>query len=136
MNVKQLKMPKEFDGAPGYFREWREMFHAYLNSHDTLLTRVLIFVEEVGRRAFTAEDQVEMAIEFDLDAEDMIDCKTMLFTLLCSFTSGSVKASVRRFRVKNVFEAYRKMYFDAMRLTPKKRIRGEIVALEGGRSKS
>ena len=60
-----------------------------------------------------------MAQDMDLDANDLIDAKTGLYTFLCTYTAGSVKRSVRRFRQKGVSEAYRKMHFEGMKLTPK-----------------
>ena len=90
-----------------------------MNSHDAKLTKILRWVEELGRHSFQPSDTLLLADEMDLDREDLIEAKTQLFTLLSTYTSGSVKASVRRFKVKNVFEAYRRIHFEGMRDTPK-----------------
>ena len=114
-----MKPPREYDGNRTHYREWREVFHAYLSAHDPQFTKVLLWVEELGRRAFRSEDLLDLSADLDLSAEDLIECKTSLYTMLTTYTSGSVKASVRRFRPKGVLEAYRELHFEGLKLTPK-----------------
>ena len=64
-----------------------------------------------------------MATDLDLDAAEFVEAKNTLYTLLSSYTTGSVKASIRRMKVKGIFEAYRKLHFDGMRVTPKSMFR-------------
>ena len=67
------------------------------------MTKVLLFIEELGRRSFMPEDLLDLADELDLDANDLIQCKTSLYTLLMSFTTGNAKKSARRGKAKGVF---------------------------------
>ena len=55
----------------------------------------------------------------DFSAEDLIEAKNTLYTLLTSYTGGAVKVSIRRGRPKGIFESYRSLHFEGLRLTPK-----------------
>ena len=68
-----------------------------------MYVKVLLWIEELGRGCFKPEHFIEMAQDMDLDANDFIDAKIGLYTFLCTYTAGSVKRSVRRFRQKCVF---------------------------------
>ena len=72
--------------------------HSYISSHDDLLTKVLLWIEELGRRSFQPADLIDLSDDLELQTADVIEAKNMLYTMLCSFTTGPVKASVRRFR--------------------------------------
>ena len=114
-----MKEPQPFSGDRAHYREWRENLHAYLNAHDPLYVQLLLWLEELGRRAFRPDDLVDLVEDMQLKAEDAIEAKNSLFTFLCSYTSGTAKRTVRRQRAKGVFESYRKLHFEGMRPTPK-----------------
>ena len=59
MTTKQVREPKEYTGTKSEYRKWNEMLHAYLNAHDTLLTKVLCFIDDFGRRSFQPEDLLD-----------------------------------------------------------------------------
>ena len=48
--------------------------------------KVILWIEELGRGCFKPEHLIEMAQDMDLDANDLIDAKTGLYTFLCTHT--------------------------------------------------
>ena len=66
---------------------------------------------------------MDLADDLDLSAADIVEAKSTLFTLLTTYTTGNVKKSFRRLKVKGVLESYRKMHFDGMKVTPKNMFR-------------
>ena len=44
--------PREFGGDRNAYRPWREALHAYIMAHDPLMVKVLVWIEEFGRRPF------------------------------------------------------------------------------------
>ena len=75
MSLKQLKPPKEYGGERSQYREWRETLHAYLNAHDSQYVKLLIWLEELGRRPFRPDDLLDLASDLDYDADDIIEAK-------------------------------------------------------------
>ena len=116
--MKQMREPKEYLGDRSHYRQWRERLHAYLNAHGPLYVKVLFLLEDLGRRPFRPEDLLVLASDFQLTAEDLIEAKTALYTLLCSYT-GAVNASIRLRRPKGILDAYRKLLVEGLKLTPK-----------------
>ena len=53
-----------------------------------------------------------------VDREDLVDTKMQLFTFPSQYTSGAVRAGVKRRGVKGVLEAYRCIHFEGLRITP------------------
>ena len=80
---------------------------------------MLLWVEEFGRCPFKHADIQDLAEDFELDAEDSIACKHVLYTMLVSFTAGRVRGSIRRAKATGILESYRKLHFKSLRLTPK-----------------
>ena len=119
MSIKQLREPEKYNGDRTHYKEWREELHAYTNAHDVTLTRLLMWVEDLGRMSFKPEDLLDLAEDMELDASDLIEAKTALHTLLMNYTTGKARNSVRKFKTKGVFEAYRRLHFAGVRLTPK-----------------
>ena len=117
--MKQMKEPREYSGDRAQYREWRETLHADLGAHVPLYVQVLLWIEDLGRRPFRPEDLIDLATDMRLGADDLIEAETSLYTILTSYAGGTVKSSVRRFRPKGVFEAYRKLHFEGLRLTLK-----------------
>ena len=97
MTNKQMREPKEYSGSKGDYREWREVLHAYLNCHEPVLTQILFAVEQLGRRTFLVRDQNDLAEEFELDDDDLLEVKRQLCNFLCKFSTGAAKASILRF---------------------------------------
>ena len=100
-----MKEPEKYGGDKLQCKKWRETLHAYLNSHDVAYTKLLLWIEDLGRRPFRGEDLLGLATEMRLDAEDNIEAKTTLYIMLCSCTTGSVERSIRRLKPKGIVEA-------------------------------
>ena len=81
-----MREPEKYTGERSGYRKWREMLHAYLTAHDQLYVKVLLWVEELGRRPFKPSDLLDLSEDLDLDAADLIECTNSLYTMLTSYT--------------------------------------------------
>ena len=94
--MKQMREPKEYGGERSHYREWRETLHSYMTAHDPLYVELMHWIEDLGRQTFRPEHLVELAGDLDLDAQDLIEAKHVLYTVFTTYTAGTVKASIRR----------------------------------------
>ena len=81
------------------YNEWRESLHAYLANHQPLLVRVLLAVEEFGKTPFKPQDVRELAEDFNLNTEEVIELKGVLYSQIVKYTGGPVRSSARRLEV-------------------------------------
>ena len=84
-----MKEPKEFSGDRLAYREWRESLHAYVTAHDPLLVQVLLEVESFGRTPLKEGDVEDMAEDFYLNAEDLVECKNVLYPGAISLSASA-----------------------------------------------
>ena len=82
LTTKQMSEPTIYDGTKTKFAEWRNIFHAYLGAHDLNYLHLLLWLEDLGRRAMKPEDLEHLAEDLRLDVGDIMDAKTVLYTLL------------------------------------------------------
>ena len=67
-----------YDGTKSKFAEWRDVFHAYLGSHDINYLHILLWLEDLGRRTMKPEDLEHLARDLKLNVDDIVDAKTAL----------------------------------------------------------
>ena len=115
-----MSEPTIYDGTKSNFAEWRDVLHAYLGAHDVNYLHILLWLEDLGRWIMKSEDLEHLSEDLQLDAEDIVEAKTVLYTLLAKYTSGPIKRNIRLAKAKGIFEQYRKLYFAGMQITPKK----------------
>ena len=81
-----MKEPEPFNGDRAQYRDWRESLHAYMSAHDPLYVQVMLWIEDLGRRPFRPGDLLDLAEDLELDAADLVEAKTSLYTMLNTYT--------------------------------------------------
>ena len=109
INMKDIKLPEEYDGAAGAFMEWHSRLKTLLVNRNPSWETILTLIESRGEKRIKGiEDVLQELVEKGHDTlGDIVDkYATQMLTYFNSYTKGSTHTKVLKGNISEVFDIY------------------------------
>ena len=114
-----MKVPDVYSGSPASFKDWRMDLRGYVASQDDNIPWLMILndIEKRGKLVISEDLTRKCLQDRGYDEDESYVIVTNLYSHLSKCTSGSAAGKVKQGGYKAVFETYRQLYQEGMKIS-------------------